>query len=844
MNNTFVLSGGWTAKVAVSALLVFALLLRSGLAGEPVRERLLMDCGWRFALGHAADPARDFDPAPAGNQFSYLAKAGFAAGAAAPGFNDQSWRKVDLPHDWAVELPFERRGSGSHGFKAIGRNFPQNSVGWYRKAFYIPESDLGRRISLEFDGVFRDSIVWVNGHYLGRESSGYSSFARNVTEILNYGGRNVVVVRADASLEEGWFYEGAGIYRHVWLVKTSPLHVVRYGTFVSSELRDGVGVATARVRVANEGASPAEFSLEQNLFSDDGRACGQTHASALNVLSRNEGEFTNSLIITNARLWTLEDPYLYRLVTILRTGDKIVDRYETVFGIRSICFDPQEGFLLNGRPVKLKGTDNHQDHAGVGTALPDALMEYRVAALKRFGCNAYRMSHHPPAPELLDACDRLGVLVIDENRLMGASEEHLDLLHRMVLRDRNHPSVVLWSVGNEEWGMEGNETGRRVAGTMQAVVKQIDPTRPVTAAISGGWGHGHSLAVEVAGLNYLKNLRKSGYTLDRWHAEHPGQAVVATEECAFTQTRGIYFDDRERCHLRAYDWEPSDWGSSMEQSWPQYADRAFLAGMFVWTGFDYRGEPTPFGWPAIGSQFGILDFCGFPKDSFYYFRAWWQPEPVLHIFPHWTWPGKDGQEISVWAYSNCEEVELFLNGNSLGRKRMTRNSHLEWRVNYSPGVLMARGYAGGREILQDRCETAGAPAGVVVGSNKTRTLANGEDVVVVSVRVCDSAGRPIPTADNEVAFELNGPGRILGVGNGDPSSLEPDVCCTGTTDSSGKWHRRLFNGLAQVIIQTIKEPGTISLQASASGLSAGTIRIESASCPLRPAVTAEEESGR
>jgi beta-galactosidase len=772
------------------------------------RGRINFDAGWRFALGHATDRSKDFDHASGG--FSYFAKAGFGSGASDPKFDDSAWRQLDLPHDWAVELPFSKEGSGSHGYKAIGRNHPENSVGWYRKTFHIPASDLGKRISLEFDGVFRDSIVWVNGHYLGAEPSGYSGFARNITEIVNYGGDNVVVVRVDASFEEGWFYEGAGIYRHVWLTKTAPLHVARWGTYVTTEVREDFAHAdvTARATIANEANAVATFQLEQSILGPDGAHLSAKTLSGLTVVAGGSNEFSLTLPVTNPQLWSLETPVLHRLVTIVRdeSGDE-VDRYETLFGIRTIRWDANEGFFLNGKHVVLKGTNLHQDHAGVGVAVPDALWEFRIRKLQEIGSNAYRSSHNPPAPELLEACDRLGLLVIDENRLIGTTEFHYDHLERMVLRDRNHPSIILWSIGNEEWRVEGTDAGTRISAAMQSFVKRLDPTRPVTIAISGGWGRGNSVPVEAAGVNYLDNLKKGGFTSDQWHAKRPEQFILGTEECAFTQTRGIYVDDRARGHLRAYDWDPSDWGSSAEQAWSHFADRRFLAGMFVWTGFDYRGEPTPFGWPAIGSQFGILDTCGFAKDAAFYFRAWWRDEPLLHVFPHWNWPGKEGQAISVWAHSNCDEVELFLNGRSLGRKTMERYSHLEWSVPYTPGTLLARGYRNGELILTQQIDTTGEPAKLVLTPDRTTIKADGADVAVFSVSTVDAQNRHVPTANQFVKFEVIG-GRIIGVGNGDPSSHEPDKAS----------ERRLFNGYAQVIVQASREAGPVKLTARADGL--------------------------
>jgi beta-galactosidase len=546
------------------------------------------------------------------------------------------------------------------------------------------------------------------------------------------------------------------------------------------------------------------------------------------------GEFSQLLAVSNPKLWSIETPHLHKLTTTVTSGGAVVDRYETTFGIRSIRFDANEGFFLNGKHVKLTGTDNHQDHAGVGAAIPDALQEFRIAELKKFGCNIYRASHNPPTPELLDACDRLGMVVIDENRLMGTTEYHRDHLQRMIRRDRNHPSIILWSIGNEEWRIEGGDLGARIGAAMQRWVKQMDSTRPVTVAISGGWGRGLSGVIEVAGLNYLGNLTKGGFTTDKWHARRPGQPIIATEECAFTQTRGIYFDDRKNCHLRAYDWDPSDWGSSLEQAWSHFADRPFLAGMCIWTGFDYRGEPTPFGWPAIASQFGILDLCGFPKDGMYYLKSWWTDEPVLHVFPHWNW--SEGQEISVWAYSNCEEVELFLNGQSLGRQTMTNCSHLEWPVKYTPGTLVARGFKDGKEILTAKVETTGQPAAVQLTPHRATLQADGDDVSVITVQVTDAQGRVVPTADNNITFEISGPGKIIGVGNGDPSSHEPDQFIATEKVPSPVWQRSLFNGLAQIIVQSTKEPGEIKLAARADGLTPMTAVVQAKVCPLRPSV--------
>ena len=731
------------------------------------RERVNCDFGWRFAFGHAADRSQDFDP---GNSaFSYFAKTGFATGAAAPDFDDRAWRELDLPHDWAVEAPFDERASNSHGSKAIGRNFPERSVGWYRKTFFIPASDLGKRLSLEFDGVFRDSQVWVNGHYLGREESGYASFAYNVSEFLNYGGENVVAVRVDASLEEGWFYEGAGIYRHVWLVKTEPLHVERHGVYVTSELHEQSALVTVRAAICNEGSVPVDFQIEHALVDASGREVAAEKTIETKLRPGESRECSLILDVDQPQLWSLESPHLYRVLTCIRDGDKVVDRYETPIGVRTIRFDAKEGFFLNGKRIRLHGTNNHQDHAGVGVAIPDALQEFRIARLKEVGCNAYRCSHNPPTPELLDACDRLGMLVVDETRAMGSAPPQLGQLERMIRRDRNHPCIVLWSIGNEEWGIEGNEKGERIAATMQALVQRLDPTRRVTVASSGNWGRGVSVPVEVMGFNYYTH----GNT-DHYHEQFPEKPSIATEEGSTFSTRGVYVEDLHRQHLTAYDENCPDWGALARDGWGHYVDRSYVAGVFIWTGFDYRGEPTPFGWPAVSSQFGILDTCGFRKDNSYYYQAQWTEEPFVHLLPHWNWMGKEGKPIRVWAHANCDEVDLLLNDRSLGRKEVKRGSHAEWEVPYEPGVLRALGFKNGEEAVRTSVETTGPPVAVRLTSHRATLQSDGQDVSVLTAEVVDDQGRAVPTADHEVTFEAMGAGRICGVGNGDPSSHEPD----------------------------------------------------------------------
>ena len=756
-------------SLLTSWLLALAMLVIAGpAAADDVRQRVRIDDGWRFALGHAWDPAQDFDH---GTRAFFFAKAGFGDGPAAADFDDRPWRRVDLPHDWAVELPFSERGSSPHGSKALGRAFPENSIGWYRRELAIPASAQGRRIALEFDGVFRDSVVWINGHYLRREASGYSSFRVDLTDYLNYGGRNVVAVRVDATTQEGWWYEGAGLYRHVWLTQTDPLHVDHWGTFVRSTVAGQRAEVAVDTTVRNDGKGAVSFTLEHELRDPDGRVVARIAVPARQVAADAAVTSGATLRVAMPRLWSLETPQRYTLTTRVRRDGRVVDRYDTPFGIRSIRFDADQGFFLNGRPVKLHGANNHQDHAGIGIALPDAMHDARLRMLKAMGVNAIRSAHHPATPELLDACDRLGILVIDEHRMMGTAPQIRDELERMVRRDRNHPSIILWSVGNEEWAIENTEIGTRLAQEMQAVVRRMDPTRPATlAASSSGQAEGTSVGSQVIGFNY-----KGQHDIDAMHRRFPERPMVVTEEGLTFATRGIYADDPARVHIAAYDKRSGgDSTSSIEEAWRFNAERPFLAGMFVWTGFDYRGETTPFGWPAVSSQFGMLDTTGLMKDSGYYLKSAWTSEPMVHVLPHWNWPGREGQPIDVRVYANTDEVELLLNGTSLGRKPLQRYGHLQWSVPYAPGSLVARGYKAGQLVASETVATTGDGAAVRLAVDRSRIRADGRDVAVVTVNVVDHEGRTVPTAGQRLSFDVGGPARLIGMGNGDPGSHEAD----------------------------------------------------------------------
>jgi beta-galactosidase len=545
--------------------------------------------------------------------------------------------------------------------------------------------------------------------------------------------------------------------------------------------------------------------------------------------------FESRMAVKNPKLWSLEEPHLHELIAEVKADGATVDQAETTFGVRTVRFDADKGFFLNGKPVKIKGTCNHQDHAGVGLALPDRLQYFRIERLKEMGSNAYRASPNPPTAELLEACDRLGMLVMDETRMMSSSPEGLSELERLIRRDRNHPSVVIWSLGNEEWFVQGTQRGARIVNSMKRLVRRLDPTRPVTLAMNGELGKGASGVVDVQGFNYAgageTGSLNTAQNIDDFHARFPGRPTIGTETASTYSTRGIYVNDAKRGYASAYDVNFPSYGLSSESWWKIYDERTFLSGGFVWAGFDYRGEPFPYRWPCISSHYGVIDTCGFPKDNYFYYQAWWGAKSVLHLFPHWNWEGKEGQDVAVWCHSNLDSVELFLNGASLGSKDVSRNSHLEWNVKYEPGLLEARGSKKGQVLLIEKRETAGAPAKLILRPDRLQIAADGEDLSIVVLEIADAEGRLVPTASNEVFFRLEGPGRLIGLGNGDPSCHEAD-----RPESSFEGKRSAFNGLCVALCQALKQPGEIRVEASSPGLVGSTVAIEANPAELRPSI--------
>jgi len=776
------------------------------------RKKISFDDGWKFHFGHSSDPSKDFNY----SLVTIFSKTGAAQRTAIdPKFKDSAWRALDLPHDWAVELPFVNVNNAdvmSHGYKPVGGLFPETSIGWYRKHFTISKADSGQRFQILFDGVFRNANFWVNGFYLGNNLSGYVGVAYDITDYLNYDRENVLVVRVDATQYEGWFYEGAGIYRHVWLNQYYKTHIAQEGIFAYSNVRNNLASVSIETSLENQDFTTSNCTVSAMITDRDGRVIGKTSEQPVSLNVSALKTIKQKIPVSNPKLWSIESPYLYRVTSIVRSNGKIIDEQTIRFGIRTIDITAK-GVFVNGKYIKIYGTNNHQDHAGVGSALPDYLQFYRIRLLKEMGVNAYRTSHNAPSPELLDACDSLGMLVLDENRLLNTSPEYLSQFERLLRRDRSRACVFLWSIGNEEGWVHTTPVGKRIAQTLLAKQKELDPTRVSTyAADVANVFKGINEVIPVRGFNYRQ------FGVADYHRDHPNQPIIGTEMGSTVTTRGIYEKDSIRAYVPDHDITAPWWASTAETWWTLAGPNDFWLGGFVWTGFDYRGEPTPYEWPNVNSHFGIMDMCGFPKNIYYYYQSWWTDKDVLHISPHWNWLGKNGQPIDVWVNTNADSVELFLNGQSLGKKDMPRNSHLQWKVNYEPGTLEAVAYKKGKKITS-RIETTGPAAGVVITPYKTTMLADGRDATVVNISVVDRQNREVPDANNLIKFSIAGDAKIIGVGNGDPSSHEPDKFLDGI------WQRHLFNGKCQVIIQSGKKASSIKFEAKSDSLYAGSTDI-------------------
>jgi len=762
---------------------------------------------------------------------------GDVPGAEAVGFADASWRKLNVPHDWSIEGEFSEKNPATPGGGAL-----PGGIGWYRKSFKVSAEDLKGTVFIDFDGVYQNSEVWINGHALGKRFYGYSSFRYELTSYLVAGEKeNVLAVKVDNSMQpNSRWYSGSGIYRNVWLVTTGKTYIAHWGTFITTP---EISTSNAKIKIVhqikNKLVANQKLVLKTIILDPSGRevVAGKMETNGVkdSVLSA-KFDFD----VKNPVLWSLDAPKMYSAVSTVFVDGELIDNYTTPFGIRSFEFNAEKGFFLNGKSVKINGVCNHQDLGCLGSAINTRALERQMEILKGMGCNAIRTSHNPPAPELLDLADQMGFIIMDEAYDMWKKpknkfdystvwdEMHKKDLQDLILRDRNHPSVIIWSIGNEileQW----DSTGTAIAKELAGYVRELDTTRPITSACNDPKPSNfiiRSEALDLIGYNYHQK------DFEAFTQTFPGKKFIGTETVSALMTRGVYdmpSDEIRRWPVRkdwkgpkpnadntcsSYDNVSTPWGSTHEETWKVIKKYDFLSGQFIWTGFDYLGEPTPYGWPSRSSYFGIIDLAGFPKDVYYMYQSEWTKKDVLHIFPHWNW--KEGQTVDIWAYSNADEVELFLNDKSLGiKKKQGDDLHLMWRIPFTPGTLKAISRTAGKEVLVKEVKTAGAPARLVVTADRSAIKADGNDLSYLTVDVVDANGVIVPNADNLVKFQLEGSGTIVGVDNGDPVSHE----------SFKAPQRKAFHGKCLVVVQSNDKPGIVKLIASADGLTSNTVDI-------------------
>ncbi len=754
-----------------------------------------MDYDWRFR--------RDTDTAAEDTRHSAVytrAKAGNASGPATKrAFDDSAWEKVNLPHDYIRESPTTPEGIGNHGFHVL-------CDGWYRKTFTVDSRYKGCHALLVFGGIATSSTIWLNGSVAERCFSGYSEIAIDVTDRLYYDRVNTLTVLTKSDNIEGWWYEGGGIYRHVYLYFKSPLHIAHNGVFAKPVLKDEAAdewSLETEVTLENSGYDGAMCDVRVSLW--DGDTLVSEKTAAAECAADGKAVLTLSLPVTSPIRWDVDDPKLYTVKTELLEQGSVMDEDTVRTGFRTFRIDAEKGFFLNGRSLKLKGTCNHQDHAGVGVAVPDSIQYYRIRRLKEMGSNAYRCAHNPPARELLDACDELGMIVMDENRTFETRPDAMRNLEMLIRRDRNHPSVIFYSLFNEET-IQSSAEGAAIYKRLKSLVKKLDDTRIFTGAINDNFhAAGAGAEMDVYGLNY--DLA----TAEKIHAAHPELPLMGSENDSAFAVRGCAASDRARNLLSDRDEEKAPWGNTARENWPFVFSHDYFAGAFTWTGFDYRGEPSPFGWPTRSSLFGIMDTCGFAKTAYYCHQAFFTDTPMMHLFPHWN--HTPGETVRVMTVTNCDEAELFLNGVSLGRRPSDPAKQNEWLVDFVPGTLSATGYKNGVPAAFAEVKTAGAPAAVKLIPDRTWISSRGQDTVPVRVSVTDKNGVEVPTADCLIRFAVAGDGILAGVGNGDPNSHDADHAPC----------RKLFNGLCQALVMADMGAKTLKLTASCEGLSSAEV---------------------
>lgn len=793
--------------------LFFLFLFSSAFISAQPRQLVRFNQNWRFFLGDDS----------AAKEITY---------------NDRHWRPLNLPHDWSIEGTISETHPTTFNQGALPAG-----TGWYRKTFTRSPTAKDKRVFINFDGVYRNSEVWINGHYLGKRPNGYISFQYELTPYLRFGKRdNVLAVRVDNSAQpSSRWYTGSGIYRNVWLETTNPVAVAHWGSFVTTpQVSKKEALVEIQTAITNGTGREGKVDVVYEIYDDRNRLVASDRRSKAQMLSIGTSQLKARLKLPKPRLWSVGRPFLYKAVTRLIQGGKLIDQKETTFGIRSFSFDAAKGFFLNEKPLKILGVCLHHDLGALGAAVNRRAIERQLQILKNMGANAIRTAHNPPAPELLDLCDQMGFLVMDEafdmwqkrkNKFdysVDFAQWHRQDLADQVRRDRNHPSVFLWSIGNEI-REQFDSTGKSIAAELAAIVKSVDATRPVTSALTENVPGKNYLyqsgALDLLGFNY----KLADY--DSLPGRFPGQALLAAETTSALATRGHYDLPSDRLRIwppdakatnfgnpdhtvSAYDHAFAYWGATHEQSWKAVKDRAFIAGLFVWSGFDFLGEPVPYRWPSRSAYYGIVDLAGFPKDVYYLYQSEWTSQPVLHLFPHWNW--KKGDTVDVWAYyNNADEVELLLNGRSLGtRKKEADQLHVQWRVPFTPGTLETVSKKDGRVVLRRTVRTAGPPAQLQLLADRSQ-LKGDTDLSFVTVRILDAAGNLVPDASNLVRFNVRGPGVIKAVDNGSQTSTEPFQAS----------QRKAFNGLCLAVIAASGKPGVIRLQANAEGLKGASLDV-------------------
>ena len=756
--------------------------------------------------------------------------------------DDSKWRTLTLPHDWSIEGTFSKDNPATPGGGAL-----PGGIGWYRKSFDLPVTEKGKLVFIDFDGIYRNSEVWINGHYLGLRPYGYSSFRYELTPFLNYGKeKNIIAVKVDNSKQpNSRWYSGSGIYRNVWLVKTEKIFVDHWGSYVTTpEVSEQQAHVVIHTKVRNTLAKDQSFILKTSIVNSDGKEVAAVETKQ--VTSKTPlSEIEQRIIVKDPILWSIENPYVYHVLSNVISDGKEYDSYETTLGIRSFIFDAAKGFLLNGKQVKINGVCNHHDLGFLGSAINHRALERQLELMKGMGVNGIRTSHNPPAPELLDLCDRMGFIVMDEafdmwkkkktdfDYSLNWDEWHVRDIQDMVLRDRNHPSIFIWSIGyeiNEQYD-HTDSSGGVIARELCSLVRNLDRTRPITSNCNDPSPDNTIMkngSLDMIGFSYHTEYYKDV------SKNFPGKPFIGSETVSAIATRGSYdmpSDSIRRWPVRwdsafttgnsdltcsSYDNCSVPWGSTQEETWKIVKKQNFVSGQYIWTGMDYLGEPTPYTWPARSSYFGIVDLAGFPKDTYFMYRSEWTHKPVLHIFPHWNW--KQGDAIDVWAYTNCEEVELFLNGVSLGPKRKTGDAlHLTWRVTYAPGTLKAVGRTHGKEILIQEVRTAGKPAKIVLEADRNTIASDGKDLSFITVKVLDEKGTIVPWADNLIRFSVSGEGTLVGVDNGQQTNLE----------SFKASEHKAFHGLCLAVVQSKEKAGHIVLHANTDRLQGSSITIDS-----------------